>query len=433
MTDTSRVPPIGSRELMHQLNAARLIHELRERGPLSRADLSRAIGLSKPTVNALVDVVEELGYITSTSEYGVMNGPGRPGRLYSFRADYGHILAADIGADKVIVMIADLDGSVLAKVRVDWHGSDRAMDGDILKVFRNACDAAMEKAKIDSSRLMNVVVGIPGVLSKDGIISHIPQIPEWEGLALERELSSMFACPVVVEREVDSFVRAEKWLGRARHLSNAVLVQLGVGVGAGLLVDGVVFHGANGAAGEIGSMPIGTVDTTQKAFGQFEWACGGAGIGVRGARAALSQDGKAILAEAGGDVESIDASTVFATARAGDPVAARIVNDAVDALGVGIAVLVCAFNPEVVILSGGMTMSQDLIVDRLVGQLETMVPFPPHVVVSDLTDSAVSLGAIKYGLELAALWLARVPELGASPTRDAPDPFTDLLRRRSKK
>ena len=391
MTDTPKTPPVGSRELMQQLNAARLIHELRERGPLSRADLSRAIGLSKPTVNALVDVVEELGYITSTSQYGVMKGPGRPGRLYSFRADYGHILAADIGADKVIVMIADLNGLVLAKVRVDWHGSARAVDGDLLEIFRNACSAAMEQAKIDSSRLMNVVVGIPGVLSKDGIISHVPQIPEWEGVALERELSSMFACPVVVEREVDSFVRAEKWLGCAKDLSNAVLVQLGVGVGAGLLVDGVVFHGANGAAGEIGSMPIGTVDTTQNTFGQFEWACGGAGIGVRGARAGLRPDGKAILAEAGGDVDSIDASTVFATARAGDPVAQRIVNEAVDALGVGIAVLVCAFNPEVVILSGGMTMSQDLIVDRLVGQLETIVPFPPHVVVSDLTDSAVSL------------------------------------------
>jgi len=103
VTETLESPPIGSPELMRRLNAARLIHEIRQRGPLWRADLSRAIGLSKPTVHALVDVLEELGYITLTSEYQVMNGPGRLGRLYSFRPDYGHVLSVDIGADKIFV------------------------------------------------------------------------------------------------------------------------------------------------------------------------------------------------------------------------------------------------------------------------------------------------------------------------------------------
>jgi predicted NBD/HSP70 family sugar kinase len=418
MRDTRQSPPTGSRELMHQLNAARLIHELRQGGPLSRADLSRAVGLSKPTVYALVDEVEKFGYITSTTDYQDMKGPGRPGRLYSFRPDYGYIIGADIGADKIIVMIADLDGSVLAKVRVNWREAARTTHGHLLKIFRDACDAAMEQAKVDPSRLMNVVVGIPGVLSDEGLIGHIPQIPEWEGFALQRELSSMFECPVVVEREVDSFVRAEKWVGCAKDLSNAILVQLGVGVGAGLLIDGEVFHGAHRAAGEIGSMPIGAVDTTQMGFGQFEWACGGAGIAVRGAQAALSKNGEAILAAVGGDVESIDAAIVFATARAGDPVAQRIVNEAVDTLGMGIATLVCALNPEAVILSGGIALSQDLIVGRLVSQLERIVPIPPRVVVSELTDSAVSLGAINHGLDLAAKWLTRVPELGTNLTKN---------------
>lgn len=411
MTELLNSPPVGSRALMQQLNAVRVIHELRQRGPLSCAALSRAIGLSKPTVYALVDLLEQLQYITSTSKHRAQEGPGRPSRLYAFRPDFGYVLGADIGADKIIVMISDLDGTVLSKVRFDHGSSASSKHLDALGTFRRACGQALEQAGIDAKRLMSVVVGIPGVLAADGTLSNIPQIPEWEGFAIKRELESQFSCPVTVEREVNLLVRAEKQLGLARDLSNALLIQLGVGVGAGLLMDGKVFQGANGAAGEIGSMPIGTPDGEQDAFGQFEWASGGAGIAARGSRAAKEPGGEALLAAANGDPGSIDAALVFATARDGDKASARIVNSAVDTLATGIAVLICAFNPEAVILSGGMTMSQDLILGPLTTSLKDSLPFTPHIAVSELTDSAVPLGAIHYGLDVAAVRLTHIPEL----------------------
>src|SRR6185437_14428756 len=112
----SKRPPAGSPGLLRRLNSAAVLHAVREDGPVSRAEIARMTGLSKPTVNAAVELLLEQGYVHEDEPAGA-GRPGRRPRLLRFAGDLGHVLGIDIGANKVLVLVADLSGQVLATER----------------------------------------------------------------------------------------------------------------------------------------------------------------------------------------------------------------------------------------------------------------------------------------------------------------------------
>lgn len=416
-------PPTGTRALMQQLNAARVIHELRRGGPSSRAELSRAMGLSKPTISALTDTLTRLGYIEPIGADTAQAGPGRKGQLYQFRPDFRYLLGADIGAEKIVLVVADLAGSIHSTVRIP---TPHASSASILAAFDAASAQALTEAGVARSALMCAVVGTPGIVAPDGSISAAPQLPDWEGTVLATHLARALPCQVTVDREANLLMLAECWQGQAAQLSTALLVQLGIGVGASLLVDGQIVRGSSGAAGEIGLMPIGySIEPPQFGFGPFEWITGGRGIATRGLQAARRAKKSGILAAANGQPDAVDAAAVFAAARRGDRTARRIVHDAVQTLATGIATLCCAVNPEVVILSGGLARSHEQIVPLLTDELTQWVPYPPQVLISGLSDAAVALGAVRHALDLAEDVLATVPDLSSNPERSDRTPGTE--------
>src|SRR2546421_11560155 len=113
----SKRPPAGSPGLLRRLNSAAVFHAVREDGPASRADIARATGLSKPTVNAAVELLLDQGYRNEDPELVSPSRPGRRPRLLRFASGLGHVLGIDIGANKVLVLVADLAGQVLATER----------------------------------------------------------------------------------------------------------------------------------------------------------------------------------------------------------------------------------------------------------------------------------------------------------------------------
>ena len=391
-------PKSGSPQLMRHLNTSLVLATVRGAGSLSRADICRATGLSKPTVNQVVELLLRAGYVTESVGDGVSGRPGRRARLVAFRADMGHVLGVDIGANKVLVLAADLNGAVVATERRRVGGAEDAES--VLREVRRAVRSVLASARLRRDRLKAVGVGTPGVVDPvTGSVSLAPQLPGWEGIKLAGRLRSAFPCPVLVDNEVHLSVLAERWRGAAQGVDDAVYLQLGVGIGAGILIRGELYRGAAGAAGEIGYLPLPNGDHPIDGLGAFEHAAGGSAFARLGRAAARRSEGEVLRRLAGGDPDAVDAEIVFAAAADGDPTAAEIVDELVGRIARGIASVVAVLNPATVIVGGGMSGAGLALVERLDRLVAGLVPVPPRLVLSSLGDEAVALGAVRLAIQ----------------------------------
>ena len=394
--------PAGSPRLLRRINSAAVLRAIRAGAPISRSELARATGLSKPTVNGAVELLLESGYLTERVA-AVDDRTRRPGpraRLLSFRGDSGHVLGIDIGANKVLAVVADLTGEVLGTVRRLTGARERQTANAILDLVGAATDDALATAGVDRSTLRAVGVGTPGVVDPvSGRVTLAPQLGGWEGIRLASRLQPAFPCSVLVDNEVHLSVLGERWRGSAQGIDDALYVQVGVGIGGGVLIGGDVYRGAGGAAGEIGYLPIFDDAGGRDGLGPFEHAAGGTAFARLGRRAAAAGESPALLELAGGDLDAIDAEVVFAAAARSDEAAKRIVDELLQRLARGIASAVTILNPSTVIVGGGVSRAGERLREPLERLIADLVPVPPRVVLSSLGDESVALGAARLALQ----------------------------------
>jgi predicted NBD/HSP70 family sugar kinase len=406
----------GSPGLMRAINAAHVVRELRARGPMSRASLVRATGLSKPTITNVVADLEALRYIELfNGSLGSNASPGVRAPLYEYCAGRGHVLGIDIGADKTLLLLADLAGTVLASRRLNTRAISPLTPKGILNAVASASAELLADAAGSTETLLSVVVGTPGVVSSVGVVTMAPQLEGWEGLDLAAAMSEYYPCPVTVESEVSLSLQAERWVGVAQGVDDALFVNLGVGVGAALLVDGKRLRGADGAAGEIGLMPLPKTGVNGSVgYVEMESETGGGALLQRGQALARTPEGAALLQRADGNPADVDASIVFAAMRDGDAAAIGLVQEMVRTLAWGISCLVCALNPRVIVIGGGLSRAADVFLGQLKEQVAAAVPFPPEWFVSELGDEAVALGAVNQATAIVERNLFLKPNLRVS-------------------
>ena len=396
------IPTSGSPQLMRRLNSALVLQAIREAGSASRAEIRQATGLSKPTVREVVEFLLRTGYV-SEAVAGERDGAGRPGpraRVLTFRADLGHVVGIDVGANKILVHVADLSGTILASERRRTRGA-RGAD-TVLGTIRSAAGKAIAAAGVSRESLMAVAVGTPGVVDPaSGRIALAPQLPGWEGLELRQALGRSFPCPVLVENEVRLSILAERWQGAAQGIDDAVYIQIGVGIGGGILIGGELYRGADGAAGEIGYLPYPDGSPLADGPGPFEHAAGGSAFARLGREAAAGEGGALLTELAGGDPEAVDAEVVFAAAAQGDASAREIVAELTRALANGVAAVVAVLNPATVIVGGGLSRAGNALIEPLERHVVERVPVPPRLVLSTLGEESVVLGAVRLALQRA--------------------------------
>jgi predicted NBD/HSP70 family sugar kinase len=227
-----------------------------------------------------------------------------------------------------------------------------------------------------------------------------PQLGGWEQIRLAERLGRDFPCPVLVENETHLSLLAERWRGAAQGVANAVFVQIGVGIGAGILIGGELYRGTAGAAGEIGYLPLPDLDGEPRdGMGPFEHAAGGTAFARYGREAAKARRGALLRELAGGDPDAVDAQVVFAASSRGDPAAAEIVETLTLRLARGVAAVAVVLNPTSVIVGGGVSRAGAALLEPLERHLQELVPLPPRVVLSTLGDEAVALGAVRRAVQ----------------------------------
>ncbi|MGW6931298.1 ROK family protein [Lentzea sp. NPDC054927] len=379
---TDRKPPeVGTPAGMRVLNQRAVLDRLRRLGAATRPQIAKDTGLSKPTVGqALVDLerhalVRPIGRTTA--------GPGRSAVVYEPNPAAGYVLGVDIGRERIRAAVADLGGSVVA--RVDERNRGRSAAG-LVRTVTELASRTVADAGLALADVVVKVIGSPGVIDqRSRVVRHAPNLPGWESAGVLDGLETSLGPVMVVENDANLAALGEHVYGAAQGARVFVCATVGTGVGMGIVVDGVLFRGAHGAAGEVGFLPFGkSASDVQR--GQFE-------------DAAAAESVVALARERGLSARS--AREVFSAARSGDVQALDVVRVEAERLAFLVASVSAVIDPELVVLGGGVGSNVDLLLSPLEAALRTMTPLAPPIVAGSLGDGAVLSGAIAMGLEAA--------------------------------
>ena len=376
-------------------------------GPITRVQIAKQAGISKQTVSEVVNKLEAEGWI---HEAGRTSGAvGRTAISYRLNPASGYVMAVDLGGSKTRAAISNLAGGLLIE---DERPSDpRGGEFVIVNIVQH-CRELAERAGIDWSRVVQIAVGSPGVInSGTGMIGKAPNIPLFEGIEVEKELLAALSVPTILENDANLAVLGEQWQGCGKGCANFALIVIGTGVGMGLMLDGKIYRGARGAAGEVGYMPLGSdpFDPSMSRRGPLEEAIGGTGIMRRY---------KAIGGSSGQTVPEI-----FAAVENGEDAAVAVLDDTARLIALTIASVAAILDPERLVLGGRIGGRPELRagVARWLAQIMSN---PPPVETSLLGDRASLVGALAVALGRAhhTLFAARsspepltLPDIGAEP------------------
>lgn len=403
----------GSPALLRRFNSAVVLRAIRTHGPISRTEVAKLSGLSKPTVRDIVQPLLRQGIVRELA-LDEASGPLRPGprpRLLTFRGDFGYVGGVDIGANKILALVADLNGEVVGSERRTTRQISPFNAESLLAEVIATTEAALDVAAVAKGQVKAIGVGTPGVVAPEtGRVTLAPQLPGWEGIRPGRWFREAFDCPVQVDKELHLAVLGEQWRGAARGVDDAVYIQLGVGIGAGILIAGDVYRGISGGAGEIGYLPIdGGSEEPESGFGRLEWEAGGTAFARLGRAAAEGPEGGLLLELAGHDPEAIDAKLVFEAARQGSPAAQQVVRTVVTRIARAIASVACVLNPSTILIGGGISRAGATLLEPLKAEVARLIPFPPRLVLSVLGDEAVAYGALRIAINAVESELLSAP------------------------
>ncbi len=314
------------------------------------------------------------------------------------------VLAVDLGGTKILSAIVTPGGDVLASDRRDTQASE-GKDAVIARI-KASIDSLLTAQKIAPSRLQAIVIAAAGVIDMEhGVVTNSPNLPGWEDVPLGNIIRKEYGIPTLVINDAKAAAIGEHQLGAGKGARNLVFVTVSTGIGSGIIIDGKLYFGASGGAGEIGHM---TIDASGP-----KCACGNTGClealasGTAVARDAIERirrgEESALLDAVGGRAERITAKEVFKAARAGDHLAASVVESATKYLGIGMVNLVNLLNPEIIVVGGGLSREGDFLLNPVRNMVKNRA-FPHsanavRIVAAALGDDAGVIGAALFAFE----------------------------------
>jgi predicted NBD/HSP70 family sugar kinase len=359
---------------------------IRDRGPVSRAQIARESGLSKPTVSLALTSLESSRLVREAGRSS--GGKGPSAILYELNPSAGWVVGIDVGRHWLRAAIADLTGRIVSRRDERAHVKSAA---ELIRQIGEVAHALATDAGIRWRQVTVATVGSPGVFHPEiGQVALAHSLPGWgrQGLveAVRRELGTN----VLLENDVNLAALGEQWHGLGRGVDDYVYLHLGTGVGLGIVIGGELHRGHSGAAGEVGYLPLVGTDPVQprsRRRGALDEMAGASAVVDRARRIGMTPP--------------LTAKSVFESARVGDAKARRIVEFESDRIALTIAAVSAVLDPELVILGGGIGSNGDLLLEPVVAKLRAVSPFRPRIEISSLRQDATLHGAVWQALQAA--------------------------------
>ncbi len=374
---------IARHNTIRDINKQIVLNYVRVRSPISRADIARETSLQRSTVSAIVDdlvadgMIEEIGTGDSTG--------GRKPTLLQLRTGTPIAIGVDITPRETTVVLADLGGNLLRKETFPTSSDIEYMNEQILaKVSAYARD--------NSEYDLEVGISIPGIADQiNGNIVYIPYFG-WTNWDIGKQITEKTSLPVVIDNDANAVALAELWFGAdvTRKTRNFIVVLIAEGIGTGIIIDGQIYRGDGGAAGEFGHMFVGENAPVKCSCGRRDcW------------EAHASE--KAIIQRYGSSNGSgpISIDNFTGLALNGERNALSVIKETATYIGIGISNLIVGFSPESIVVSGSIVKAWDLISDEIHQLARRSVRHElasPSIVPSVLGESPTILGSISLVL-----------------------------------
>jgi len=383
----------GSLETLRRLNRLRVIDALRDEGLISRAEIARRTGLSRSTVSSLVSELQADGLVIERPEPAAAHGDqgGRPPILLSFDASAGVAVGIDFDHHHVRVAVSDLSSRILAEREQELDTDHAAHEG--LDAAAELVAELLAEAGVDEARVIGAGMCLPGPVHRPtGVVGSTAILPGWVGVAAAEEMRRRLELPILVDNDANLAALAEAAFGAGRDAKDLVYLMISSGIGAGLVLNGRLYRGAEGLAGELGHVLVDADGPVCR--------CGNRGcLETVAGTDALAE----LLRRSHGD--GLDGRAIVRLAREGDLGCRRVIADAGRAIGKAAATLVNVLNPELLIVGGDLSDAGELLLDGVRESLErSALPTAVQaadVVAGSLGDRAEVLGAIALVLSEA--------------------------------
>lgn len=373
----------GTPSVLRAMNDRAALDLLVAHGPLTRTRIGELTGLSKPTTSQLLSRLEAVGLVRTTGSQ-----TGRPGPnavLYEIHPGAAHVVAVSADPTGITAVVADIAGAERGRCRIEAVAVADDVRNRTAQLVAEAFDGALRLAGLGHDDITATVIGTPGAIDPHtGQLRYAPHLPGWHSRTLLAELAEVLGTPVSIENDVNLAAIAEQYEGAAQDHDDFVLAYVDEGVGAAIVLGGVLLRGATGGAGEIGYMPLPGAPLARG--GDEEIAGEDAGGGFQSLVAA-----PAVRRLAGG---TKDLGEALADPAVLDEVARR--------LATGLAAVVAVVDPELVVLSGQVAQAGgEALRVRVEAELTGLALPRPQLRISDLDDDPILTGALRSALTQA--------------------------------
>lgn len=378
-------------------NASLVLNELRLSAPLSRADLAKRIGLNRSTISSIVAQLLEEGLIHETELQ--TDKIGRPGLSLDLNPNGGAIIGVEVGVTGSNVVLTDLLAGVLWRGRLNLP-PEEPIDG-YLHAAGRLVDQAISQAASRNQRVLGIGISVPGLVDVEaGILRMSPNFRGQE-IPITEPWQARFGVPVIVENDANAAALGEYFLGAAKDTPNFLYLGASSGIGGGIIIDGHIFRGGGGFAGELGHMtmdPEGDVCSCGKR-GCLETLIGPSAVVTR-YRASVAAGSASPLSN---NLENVTFADIVQAAELSDLAAHSVLQDVGHYLGLGIANLVNVLNPQLVVLGGAFSVAHEALIPmiRTTVKLNTLPPMREalSIVPSEHSSQDGLIGAVSLVLE----------------------------------
>lgn len=391
----------ADQESIRKVNTSIVLNVLRLYAPISRAELAAKTNLNRSTISNIINALIDDGLVL---ELDMMESKiGRPGIALALKPEAGAVVGVEIGVGFISVILTDFVANVLWREWIEIPPSKAQIE--IISEAEKLIDQALSVAEEKNLRLLGIGLGVPGLVNtKQGELLFAPNLG-WKNVPLRLMWNQRFRLPLYVENEANLAALGEYYFGVGRDIDNLIYLSSGVGLGGGLIINGKLFKGGYGLAGEIGHIqrdPAGELCGCGRR-GCWETQVGPRAVLQRVKRSIEADSGNLLVKYVNGDLDNLTFNQVVDCALQGDQLCRSALEEVGKNLGTGIADLANIFNPQMVVIGGAFSYAREIILPVLEETIsnETLPAVKQNLCVefSEHGADACVLGAIAVVLD----------------------------------
>lgn len=401
---------VGSFQLMKSLNRSLILNTVREKGPISRADIAKFTKLTPPTISNIVKELLESELIVESVRENSKGG--RRATTLIINASNFFIIGLDVGPKYIKGILTDLNARVIKEFKTEI--SSNVTKDKLLSLMERCIQKLILNGNNFYQNIIGIGVGMHGVVDVQKGVSILAPTLQLQNIPIKEHLEKKFNLIVKVENDARAMTLGEAWFGNSYGSDSSACINIGRGIGGGIIINRKLFHGENFVGGAIGHMTIDFAGPLCNCgnYGCLQALASGPSIAKKAAKQ-IATGRKSMLSQmVNGELENISGELIYQAAKSGDVLSRDILSESGRYIGIALTNLIHTINPACIVIGGGVSKAENFILDDIKNTINkrALTDSAKHtdVFLTSLGDHATAIGAVS--LLLAELFSIQTTE-----------------------